>query len=120
MKKAILYLLLFTYSTIILKPVLPAVTDCVAHIFWYSEHVGTVHFENGKYHVHNEMIEASKKNLPEQNHPDQKREVSADEHLVITTPHYIFTSTIIQNPYPSLSCFIKNYSAAGDTPPPKI
>ena len=60
MRNALLYLLLFSYSTIVLKPVFPTIADTVAHIFWYSEHMATVHFENGKYHVHLEYQQAAK------------------------------------------------------------
>lgn len=65
MKKALLYLLLFSYSIIVLKPVLPTISDTIAHIFWYSEHMATVHYEHGKYHVHLEYTEAAKKGYPE-------------------------------------------------------
>jgi len=68
MKKALLYLLLVPYSTIILKPVLPAVCDGIAHIFWYSEHMATVHYEHGKYHVHLENIHAARKGALEKHH----------------------------------------------------
>lgn len=68
MKKALLYLLLFSYSSIVLKPILPAVTDSFAHIFWYSEHLATVHYEHGKYHVHLENINAARKGAPDKHH----------------------------------------------------
>ncbi|MFT3934611.1 MAG: hypothetical protein QM726_13390 [Chitinophagaceae bacterium] len=67
MKKAILYMLLFAYSSFLCRPLMPAIADCIAHIFWYSEHVATVHYENGKYHLHYENIDAAKKSLPEKN-----------------------------------------------------
>jgi hypothetical protein len=67
MKKALLYLLLFSYSIIVVKPVLPTVSDTIAHIFWYSEHMATVHYEHGQYHVHMEYTEAAKKGYPEKN-----------------------------------------------------
>lgn len=67
MKKALLYLLLFSYSIIVLKPVMPTLADTVAHVFWYSEHMATVHYENGRYHVHLEYADAAKKGSPEKN-----------------------------------------------------
>ena len=67
MKKALLYHLLFSYLTVVVKPVLPTISDTIAHIFWYSEHMATVHYEHGKYHVHMEYTEAAKKGYPEKN-----------------------------------------------------
>ncbi len=76
MKKALLYLLLFAYTTFVCKPLLPFITDTIAHIFWYSEHVATVHYENGKYHVHLENIDAAKKSQSEKNTPAKYNEPS--------------------------------------------
>jgi hypothetical protein len=104
----------------LLKPLLPVLSDTAAHIFLYSEHVATVHFENGKYHVHKEMNEAAKKNLPEQNQQDQKKVISPDEYLVTIVPCDLPHSVIIKKQYLSLSYFIKSHIAAGDTPPPKV
>ena len=67
MKKGLLYLLLFSYAVIIFKPVMPTIADTMAHIFWYSHHMATVHYENGKYHVHLEYADAAKKGYPEKN-----------------------------------------------------
>lgn len=65
MKKVLLYLLLFVYSVNLVKPVFPYVKDSVAHIFWYAQHAATVHFENGKYHMHAEAVkETQKTNIP--------------------------------------------------------
>lgn len=67
MKKIITYLLLFTFSTMLLKPAMPYVTDVLAHSFWYANHMATVHFENGKYHVHKEVIDTEKESNQEKN-----------------------------------------------------
>jgi hypothetical protein len=83
MKKALLYLLLFSYSIIVLKPMLPAVADTFAHIFWYSEHMATVHYEHGKYHVHLENINAARKDAPEK-HNSLRADEPVNVHLQIT------------------------------------
>lgn len=67
MKKFVTYLLLFTFSTMLLKPAMPYVTDVLAHSFWYANHMSTVHFENGKYHVHKEVIDTEKESNQEKN-----------------------------------------------------
>lgn len=61
MKKALIYLTLFLYSFALFRPAAPVFTDLLAHAFWKMEHMATVHFENGQYHVHAELLEASQK-----------------------------------------------------------
>lgn len=61
MKRALLYLLIFSYTMIMFKLALPYLSDFISHTFWYAKHIATVHYENGKYHVHHEVIEDSKK-----------------------------------------------------------
>lgn len=55
MKKQVATLLLICYAALLLRPLGPVVTDVFAHIFWNSEHMATVHYENGQYHVHVEI-----------------------------------------------------------------
>lgn len=58
MKRQVATLLLVCYSALLLRPLLPVLEDFTAHIFWNSEHMATVHYENGKYHVHVEIAKA--------------------------------------------------------------
>ncbi|MEO5681069.1 MAG: hypothetical protein ABIQ88_00445 [Chitinophagaceae bacterium] len=90
MKKALLYLLLFSYITIICKPVLPSLSDGIAHIFWYTDHMATVHYEHGKYHVHNEYKDAAKKGYPEKDASLPKSDNPISYHL-ITPDSYDFS-----------------------------
>ncbi len=55
MKKAITYLLLLFYCAIPLRPLLVLLTDAIAHTLNKMEHLATVHYENGRYHLHNEL-----------------------------------------------------------------
>lgn len=82
MKLAITYLLLFAYSTIILKPILPYTSDTIAHIFWYKDHMATVHSHNGKMHVHTEVTEAAKSSNPEKDSTILKKGASANDHII--------------------------------------
>jgi hypothetical protein len=62
-----------------LKPVLPFVTDAIAHTFFYYKHVSTVHSVNGKNHVHNEFVHESKKeNAPAKTDANKKIDNSDD------------------------------------------
>ncbi len=67
---------------IVLKPVLPIVSDMVAHVFWKLEHISTVHSHDGEAHVHQEIMEAEVR--------DQSGETtSASRYEVLIGPHLI-------------------------------
>ncbi|MGZ4033872.1 MAG: hypothetical protein ACXVP4_03330 [Bacteroidia bacterium] len=62
-KKFVVYTFLYIYAFGLIKPIMPIVNDVIAHTFYKMEHLATVHFENGKYHVHAELAtEAGKQN----------------------------------------------------------
>lgn len=78
-----IYLLIGIYSIVLLKPLLPFAQDFIAHTFYATEHTATVHFENGKYHVHKE-VETAAKNQTKQS----KENNSANSNLKIDA-HYL-------------------------------
>lgn len=65
MKKEFATLLLLCYALVLFKPVLPVLADAFAHVFMEERHTATVHFENGRYHLHLE-VKAASENLPDQ------------------------------------------------------
>lgn len=87
MKTILSYLLLCTYAMIMIKPVMPTITDIFAHLLNYKDHMATVHHEHGKYHVHYEYIEEAKKHthgdMPYNN--SIKKTGAFDEHILFTT-----------------------------------
>ena len=78
-----IYLLIGIYSIVLLKPLLPFAQDFIAHTFYATEHTATVHFENGKYHVHKE-VETAAKNQKKQS----KENNTANSNLKIDA-HYL-------------------------------
>jgi hypothetical protein len=78
-KKQVAILLLLCYSLALVKPLVPAVSDFFAHTFWKTEHLATVHFENGKYHLHIDMEKAGKED--QQNTPKKTSEKNDLVHL---------------------------------------
>lgn len=120
MKLAITYLLLFTYSTIMLKPLLPYTSDIIAHVFWYSDHIATVHSHNGKFHVHKEIMEASKNNNPEKNSNILKKDASPNEHLANKNWKPSLKSHLIKKYFCQTSSLLLNISLKADYPPPKV
>lgn len=55
MKRQVATLLLVCYAALLLRPLLPVLEDAMAHMLWKNEHIATVHYENGEYHVHVEI-----------------------------------------------------------------
>lgn len=55
MKRQVSTLLFVCYAALLLRPLIPVLADGLAHILWKTEHLATVHYENGKYHVHVEV-----------------------------------------------------------------
>jgi hypothetical protein len=119
MKKALLYLLIFSYSTMLLKPVLPVISDKIAHIFWYSEHMATVHYEHGQYHVHYELYEAAKKGYPEKNNTT-KEDDQVNIHLSSVHTYHFNIRLPLQNKFLSFSSALADTYTSSHYPPPKV
>lgn len=97
MKKIALYIILFSYTTILLNPVAPYIADMVAHSFYLNQHIATVHYENGKLHVHKEVKEKAAKEEPAKQSPSSKKNNSANDHinqLVVDSWQYLQPSGI--------------------------
>jgi valyl-tRNA synthetase len=94
-KKFVIYAFLYVYCFGLIKPIMPIVNDVIAHTFYKMEHLATVHFENGKYHVHEELAsEASKRN-------DAKGTNQFSENETLSS--HIINKKIEYKIYPSLS-----------------
>lgn len=119
MKKAFLYLFLFSYSIVVCKPVMPSIADTIAHIFWYSEHIAKVHYENGKYHVHLEYQQAAKDHSPEKESSLPKSE-SLTEHLLSFADYSFNTPSCSSPDFFIASVSIDSVQLDNDFPPPKL
>jgi len=62
MKQFFIYIVLFCYVFALCKPVTPAIEDAIAHTFYKLQHISTVHYEDGQYHLHAELAESSEDN----------------------------------------------------------
>ncbi|MEP6616106.1 MAG: hypothetical protein ABJA57_05980 [Ginsengibacter sp.] len=90
----------------------------MAHLFWYSEHIATVHCVNGKYHVHYEVMDAARKTSSEKsNLPKMK---SANEHLAAIADDPLFASYLISQFYNSYSSPPVTSYTKSDFPPPRV
>ena len=119
MKQIALYIVLFSYSMVMLKPVSPYVSDTVAHIFYYTQHMATVHYENGKYHVHKELLDDTKKNNPAKEIPASKKENSATDHISLQQKKTVPLLPVITSYQISSATKLINNYLAGDYPPPR-
>lgn len=120
MKKALSYILLFAYSTIMLIPVLPYVSDAVAHTFWLYEHISTVHYEHGKYHTHYEAVEITKKTGSEKGTTTSKYTGASDEHFITGIAYNHFQLAIItKQTFTNYQTAIPQAYLLSDFPPPK-
>ena len=120
MKKIITYLLLFSYTSSIVMPILPFAKDLIAHSFWVYEHISTVHLENGKYHTHFESLNIAKKTGPEKTNDVTKSPTFAAEHTLITQQTFDFYSpTISLNSYAQIVVYLPATYFISEVPPPK-
>jgi hypothetical protein len=120
MKKAALYILLFSYTTVMLKPVAPHFSDLVAHVFYYSQHMATVHYENGKLHVHKEIIDNAKKDEPEKQIPSSKKDNFASDHISVQRSDELQEMTLTLKHTNPHSSSLTNIELLTDYPPPRI
>ncbi len=66
LKKVLVYLMLTVYTFGLIKPVIPIINDVLAHTFFKNEHIATIHYENGKQHIHLELIKEATKSTSKQ------------------------------------------------------
>jgi len=119
MKKLILHIVLLSYMVVMLKPVLPYVSDLVNHVFFYTQHMATVHYENGKYHVHKEIVDNTKKETSQKEIPTAKKENTTTDHISIQQKEPatgLILNRIIQIP---VSTSLQHSYLTGDYPPPR-
>ena len=119
MKKLLPYVLICLYSTMMLKPVMPYISDAVAHILNFQGHMATVHVHHGKYHVHTEVAEAAKNDSSEKGTNTLKKDASEYEHIVVARdcvlhPLYEACKYFTALPMTAISIYLNN-----DFPPPR-
>lgn len=118
MKSASAYYLLLFYITAMFKPLLPAVKDMMAHLFWKEQHINTIHHEHGKDHLHHELTDADNKNEADHNLPTLFSEPVSVHMLFRSTFDF---SVILNNQkeYPQVSFLLTNPGVETNIPPPK-
>ena len=118
MRKISLYLFLFTYTTVMFKPVIPFVTDCIAHLLFYKDHILTVHAHYGKFHVHAAIAEEAKNDQSEKNTNNLKKENQINEHIIYEACRVPALKVPLKY-YNFQSVHSMNMSIVHDYPPPR-
>ena len=96
MKKGLLYIVMISYAIVIIKPALPYVSDFIGHVLFYQQHLATVHFENGKYHLHNEVTKNIKEENSGKNSLPEKKKITTEEYTKASSKDTsIFTSLLV-------------------------
>ena len=119
MKKVLIYLILFSYTITLVRPTVPFFADVIAHTFWYSQHIATVHFENGKYHVHYQYLNEAEKSFPGKKPHNSKTAVFFEDHLVKHQKFDLTFFLIAKKCFKDLSFSIPDLSPSCHYPPPK-
>ena len=122
MKKLLLYIVLSSYAIVMVKPALPYVSDFIGHIVFYKQHMATVHFENGKYHVHKEVVKDIKEENSNKNALPEKKKSTTQYEYVTGTNKQIFQKAILISTSYSIYLEQQNCSPyiAYNYPPPRV
>ena len=122
MKKLLLYIVLFSYAVVMVKPALPYMSDFIGHILYYKQHMATVHFENGKYHVHKEVLKDIKEENSNKNSLPEKKKTGTQYEYVAVTNKQTFQKAILISTSYSIYLEQQNSSPyiAYNYPPPRV
>ncbi|HVZ26399.1 MAG TPA: hypothetical protein VG842_10110 [Sediminibacterium sp.] len=119
MKKLLICLLFFAYTASLVKPVIPFFADTLAHAFWYSAHMATVHKADGAYHLQIDLRKAG--TIPDHSHPGLPEGASRNlsEHLP-SFLCWVFQPLVYYRHYaPTSSSVLCSCSIPQQGPPPK-
>jgi hypothetical protein len=122
LKKVIVYALLFFYVAVQLRPLAVVLEDALAHTFYKMQHMATVHYEDGKYHIHKDLkaISDSENDSKKNTSSTKKVNENINEQIVdvlifdFTTPF----SLLVKNSQPEKH-IISGFTTI-NSPPPKL
>lgn len=122
-----IWLFIAVYACMSLKSILPYATDFLAHHFNESEHMATIHYEHGSYHVHTEVAhnESTKNKEPQSPAPTQGKDVKTDLHFMMNFDNFPENVPFSLDPITETAPLEKNNHAKSRTispnyPPPQF
>lgn len=121
MKKLLLYIVLSSYAIVMVKPALPYVQDFIGHILFYKQHMATVHFEDGKYHVHKQVVkDVKEENSGKNSLPEKKKSSPQYEYVAVANKQALQASMLLSTAY---SMYVQQNNSspyiAYNYPPPR-
>lgn len=120
MRIAVAYYLLFFYAVALFKPVLPFVSDFVAHAFYSKQHVATVHTHQGAAHAHRDAALAFSDRQDEQKGTTVQFSEPVSVHVVLQQQLYNFSLRSENTPFHFMYFFsISKPCLDVPFPPPK-
>ena len=125
MKKTWLYLFLLLYVSSVMKPIMPIVSDWVAHTFWHLHHLQTVHHHHGHSHSHAQLVQAveeeKKTSSTNSNTQQEKKEDPVFlENLSPTQTIFHSFGSQKKREYPIFNCLLSSPPSELLTPPPQV
>ena len=121
MKKLLLHIILFSYAIVMFKPAFPYVDDFIGHVLFYKQHMATVHFTNGKYHVHAEVVKAEREENQHKSTPSSKKDNSTIDHIIYRNDEGDCLTALSSQKYilPAIDN-LPNGNLSDNYPPPRI
>lgn len=121
LKSPVAYYLLLLYITVMLNPLIPLVSDALAHAFNETIHIATVHAVYGEHHAANAVANAASDNDNCTKHAAIKSEETVAVHVPVAMFCLLFQSKNVgKNPS---SLYLFNLPAiflSNSFPPPKF
>lgn len=119
MKRAAAYYLLLFYTVALFKPVIPIVSDVLAHQFNKVNHVLQVHQHKGAYHLHQELKETSAGNDETSDNKVLKISEPVSIHIITAITQMDRKEFSVENSYLNTVSALLNTLLQNNTPPPK-
>ena len=121
MKFTIAYYLLLLYVSVMLKPVIPIISDALSHTFSAAEHIATVHKKYGNNHLQKSMQDSGSENDTDKNQNTTKSQEPIPVHVSAKEYSNYFLNCIILNHHQSkTSNNLSRIFLLKDIPPPKF
>jgi len=115
------YVVLFAYVFFIFSPLIPLVSDIIAHTFWEKEHLQTAHHTYGKDHVGFEIVKAEKLAGKEDATNNQKNGLEDISHTPAVNIQLHFPAEqILNQAYSLFRCANLASRQDIDYPPPRL
>ncbi|HXB10947.1 MAG TPA: hypothetical protein VNZ45_03095 [Bacteroidia bacterium] len=119
MKKITAIILFVCYAMALIRPITPVIGDVIAHTFWRAQHMATVHFENGQYHVHYALATAAKEDYGNKKSSSVKVDETLDTHIIVNNGITLATDQTKLTFLPYTLGHCSSAFPVRDAPPPK-